>query len=391
MKVDQNNPAAYHRQVSEAQRQLTQEDMAALRQLHEFHKKQKAKMQKSHQDEIDLMNLRQFQARMEKQRELAQVSEQLTAIREQGREESAKLTAMQEQLKNNYIRQNQETAAIREAYQQALTEDFQRKAQNLMHKGLAEQDAIRHQTDMQMLTEQLRHQRQVTEQALAHQAARQEQALNQSRVRERENEIFQRQLQILQKDHFNQLEHMRQMNEDRNQRYAANYQEQAEHLRDHYTQRRFDQEQALQDNFRRHRQEMTDSLEKAQARMQQELVNVQRQAAYLKQTTSDQLQDAFYRFEKLPATLTETADGVQLSIKVPPHEKNNVLLHIHGRELRLAFSRRVEQKLADTGGQGRYARSESLSQEFTAPHILDPRSIKQTYANGVLTFTVRNA
>ena len=391
MRIDVDNSVAYRRKVSEAQRDLTQEDLADLKKLHAFHVEQKRNLRKAQQHELAMMRLQHQQATDAQQRELTAASERLAAIRAQGREESAQLTAIQEQLKDNYIRQHHETAAHHEALQRKVQTAFQEKSRQLLNKAFAEQDELKARTNIQLIREQYRHQRELAQQAAAHEAALRSQTNEHDRALYQENEDFQKFFQAMQKAHFEQLEHQRQLNEDRTRKYAANFEEQNEQRKDYYAQRRLGLEQALQDNFQRHRDAVNTALAQAREKMEQEVVALQQQASYVKQDVANKLQDSFYHFEKLPATLTETPNGAILSIKVPPHEKNNVFLHIHGRELRLGFSRRIEQSLADTGGMGRYARSESLSQEFRTQKIMDPRSLKQTYENGVLTFALQNA
>ena len=181
------------------------------------------------------------------------------------------------------------------------------------------------------------------------------------------------------------------MNEDQNRSYQKNFELTSAQLREHYNDQRLKEDHALQNNFARHQQQLTDTLAEIQHKMEQDIIQAQQAAAATKKQVTDKLADGFYRFEQLPATLHEDAQGATVAIRIPPYEKNNVLLRVHGRQLRLSFSRRVEEKLPQAAGLGHYARSESVAQEFQTEKILDPKSVHQTYQDGVLTFRIKNA
>ena len=373
------------------QKQMIEQEQAEMAQLQKFHQEKKLALQLAQEQEISKLRAQQLKANQEKQKEIAAMSEQLIKIRQQGEEEAAALSKQQELLQKNYFQQNQMLHQQHAEQQAAILEAFTQEADDLRYKTSMAREQMANLANEELVAEQDRHQRLLAQQTRNHGLEQRNMAIQQEQTLLRENAAYQQQLKALQKDHFDQLERVRQMHEEQNRSYQQNFDLTSAQQKQYYQDQRLKEDQSLQKNYLRHRQQLAASLADIEQKMAQSIVQAQQNAAYAKANVENKLLDSFYRFEQLPATLQEDAEGASLAIKVPPHEKNNVLLRVAGRNLRLSFSRRVEEKLPQASGMGRYARSESLAQEFNTQKILDPKSVQQTYKDGILTFRIKNA
>ncbi len=113
------------------------------------------------------------------------------------------------------------------------------------------------------------------------------------------------------------------------------------------------------------------------------------QSATQKRMISSKADDQFYRVETLNPSMVESEKDYSVSLKVPEHEKENVHLSVHGREIKMTLTRRYSDSLdAEDGSSNKSTKNELYSKEFSAKEILNPKSITQKYENGVLTFKI---
>jgi HSP20 family molecular chaperone IbpA len=111
-----------------------------------------------------------------------------------------------------------------------------------------------------------------------------------------------------------------------------------------------------------------------------------------KRMVASKNEDAFYRVETLNPAVLETEKDVSVSLKVPEHEKENVHLSVHGRDIKLTLSRKYTDSLeSQDGSTNKSTRNELFSKEFTTNEILNPKLISQKYEKGTLTYKIQKA
>jgi HSP20 family molecular chaperone IbpA len=102
--------------------------------------------------------------------------------------------------------------------------------------------------------------------------------------------------------------------------------------------------------------------------------------------------DSFYQLMKFDPIVEATPEHYTVKIIIPDYEKDNVLLNVDKRQLRLSFNRRFqEEREAADKSVSKTSRSEVLTKNFFVPDILTGVEMKKDYQNGVLTFTVKRA
>jgi HSP20 family molecular chaperone IbpA len=100
-------------------------------------------------------------------------------------------------------------------------------------------------------------------------------------------------------------------------------------------------------------------------------------------------QDQFYRVNTLEPELTEDLNSYTVKIQVPEHEKEQVTLAPHGRQLKLNLVRNFKDEQRDENGSlNKASRSEVFTKIMNVPEIVNSRDVTQRYVDGVLEFRV---
>jgi HSP20 family molecular chaperone IbpA len=101
--------------------------------------------------------------------------------------------------------------------------------------------------------------------------------------------------------------------------------------------------------------------------------------------------DHFYRFTEMKPKLTQFEDRVEITVDVPDHSKEDLLLTINGKEAIINFNRRYDDTRKEAGVTNKLHKVESFSTALTTQHHLDPKSVKSTYDNGVMTYKIQKS
>jgi HSP20 family molecular chaperone IbpA len=101
--------------------------------------------------------------------------------------------------------------------------------------------------------------------------------------------------------------------------------------------------------------------------------------------------DPFYRFTEMKPKLTQFEDRVEITVDVPDHSKEDLLLTINGKEAIINFNRRYDDTRKEAGVTNKLHKVESFSTRLATQHHLDPKSVKSTYENGVMTYKIQKS
>lgn len=103
-------------------------------------------------------------------------------------------------------------------------------------------------------------------------------------------------------------------------------------------------------------------------------------------------EDPFFRFVELKPTFELTETGVRIRVKVPDHSKQDLQLNLNGKEAVVNFNRRyVDTQKDDQGNSSRVSKIETLSTRLQTGVHLDPKSVKGSYQDGVMTYDIKKA
>ncbi len=103
-------------------------------------------------------------------------------------------------------------------------------------------------------------------------------------------------------------------------------------------------------------------------------------------------EDPFFQFVELKPTVEVTETGVRIKVKVPDHSKQDLQLNLNGKEAVVNFNRRyIDTQKDDQGNSSRVSKIETLSSRLNTGIHLDPKSVKGSYSNGVMTYDIKKA
>lgn len=103
-------------------------------------------------------------------------------------------------------------------------------------------------------------------------------------------------------------------------------------------------------------------------------------------------EDPFFQFVELKPTLTHTETGVKIEVKVPDHSKQDLQLNLNGKEAVVNFNRRYIDTQKDAqGNSSRVSKIETLSTRLQTGVHLDPKSLKSSWKDGIMTYEIKKA
>lgn len=112
----------------------------------------------------------------------------------------------------------------------------------------------------------------------------------------------------------------------------------------------------------------------------------------VKQNLENKSHDDFYKIEKLNPEISDAGKYLIITLNVPEHEKENVHLIAHNRELKLTLSKKFADIVEDDDGStNRSSKTQLYSKEFKTADILNGKKITEKYEDGVLTFKIEKA
>ncbi len=109
-----------------------------------------------------------------------------------------------------------------------------------------------------------------------------------------------------------------------------------------------------------------------------------------KRSISSKADDQFYRISTIDPKITENESEMLFELKVPPHERDTVILSVQGRGVKISLTRKFQAQVEDAEGNlNKSARSELITKEFPVKDILNPQAITQKYEDGILKVKVK--
>ena len=124
--------------------------------------------------------------------------------------------------------------------------------------------------------------------------------------------------------------------------------------------------------------------------LEKDVKSIVNQNSEQKKLITSKIDDKFYRIESLTPSVVDLEKEMIVSIKVPEHEKENVNLSAHGRDIKMTFTRRFTDSMeAEDGSTNKSTRNELYSKDFNSKDILNSKSITQKYENGTLQYKIQ--
>ncbi len=102
--------------------------------------------------------------------------------------------------------------------------------------------------------------------------------------------------------------------------------------------------------------------------------------------------DPFYKFEALNPSLIQHPKHVEIRVAVPDHAKQDLQLTVNGKEAVVLFNRRyADASRTPDGTINKINKIETFTTRVQTGSILDARSLKSSYEDGVMTYLINKA
>jgi HSP20 family molecular chaperone IbpA len=314
-----------------------------------------------------------------------------------------KLKDYNENLEKTKINLSQEEKSYKEAQAQqlkSLKAQGDESYKNIYENSLSQQDDLQFKTgqSLKMVDDQAHRDLMKLENKSAKDLAQMAFTYNQKSLTN-END-FQSKLREDLKSHqellTNQKDELKksmQMTTDRNKRLEMEkvrvQQDELNYL-DKYHKNLVDQKQA---DFKTRYEQLTKEhdriLNDIKSKLDQDIKVETAKNAQTKKSLVTKAADDFYRIDKLAPKLSDSGQEYVLTINVPEHERENVHLVAHGRDLKLTMSRKFSDTLEDEEGTiNRTSKSQLFSKELKTLDLVNPKKVTENYQDGLLTFKI---
>jgi HSP20 family molecular chaperone IbpA len=189
------------------------------------------------------------------------------------------------------------------------------------------------------------------------------------------------------------------------ERHQTNVRQQTE--LDKLTRTHTDQAEKIDTNFRKELKgkelEQESAYEKSLGAHTSDLKNLEdkhkKVVSKLKETLTEEVKktvvrsdDPFFQLTELKPALKDYEDRVEISVDIPEHSKQDLRLTMNGKDAIITFSRRfADSHKNEAGILNSVNKVESFTTKMTAKAALDPKSVKSTFENGTMTYTIKKA
>jgi HSP20 family molecular chaperone IbpA len=108
--------------------------------------------------------------------------------------------------------------------------------------------------------------------------------------------------------------------------------------------------------------------------------------------TQERQEDTFYQFTELRPTWKNTEQGVEVQVNIPEYSKQDIQISINHKEVLLHFNRRYSDSNKGMDGiVNRLNKVESYTSKIDTGMFLDPKTVKSSFENGVMTYQIKKA
>lgn len=212
--------------------------------------------------------------------------------------------------------------------------------------------------------------------------------IKQETIKEHQNFLQNEQRQLDRE--LQEIERHKHNTQNKDAQFSADYIRQR---REYYQEKMNESDQHFQRRFQDLQNEQRQLLTRTLEEFSKQINDVINDYSQTKKSIETKQHDSFYKLTKLEPLLSDHGDHYILTLEVPEHEKDNVILNAYNRNIKLSLTRSHSEVLRneETNSVNRSKRSEVFIKEFPSEDILDPRGITQSYEEGLLHFKIMKA
>jgi len=111
-----------------------------------------------------------------------------------------------------------------------------------------------------------------------------------------------------------------------------------------------------------------------------------------KQQVENKQDDQFYQLAQLNPIVEDLGDSYMVTLPLPEYERENLTVVPTGRNLKLSLTRKFKDEVTDPDGtQNKSSRSEILTKTMQVNDLMNPRTMKQIFEEGLVKIKVEKA
>lgn len=142
-------------------------------------------------------------------------------------------------------------------------------------------------------------------------------------------------------------------------------------------------------HFEQLAQETSKRLQELDAHSTEQLLAHQRASMEKVQGAADKMQDPFYRGKSFDANIAEKESSYDISLKLPPHEAQNLFVSIEGNTMKFTLARTHGVITPLEGNrENRTSNYQTIVESYKLPTHVDGKTLKRDYKDGTLTISV---
>jgi HSP20 family molecular chaperone IbpA len=153
-----------------------------------------------------------------------------------------------------------------------------------------------------------------------------------------------------------------------------------------------EQEEFFQKRYATNQEANTKDAKNLEARYNAVVGQMKTEMAQELNKTKQRQDDSFYQFTELRPSWKKTETGIEVSVEIPEYSKQDLSLTTNNKEVILSFNRRfTDSNKSQEGTLNKVNKVESFTSRILTDVILDPKSVKANFENGVMTYQIKKA
>lgn len=387
MKVTQETTAdAYLKRLNESQKRLVQTKEKEIKDLNTVYN-EKVKATKI-QGDLALSDAHE-RNKAKVLETLQEKEDRLGKIKEDFTQNQVKLQKEKENL--NSINQSQ-IEDMNEVWRDKYATQFEQareKAVDINDQSIAQIEELTFQSDEQI--KQVAHNAKIRGDEFSKDAnkklrSQQDQFVKSHRQEEKE---FRDRLVSQKRDHLDKVTYIDGKNQMELDTRVKSHQSELKFVEEHYAETLKQKDLSFKQKFAQMDKAHNDILTRVKERFDNELKSLVAKYGKYKDNQTEKIDDDFYQVTKLNPQIKDMGKEYILGLEIPSYEKETVNLTAQDRKITLTLTRNFSDAVqGDDGSLNKSKRSEVMSKTFDIPEIVDSRTIKRKFEDGVLYFSV---
>jgi HSP20 family molecular chaperone IbpA len=215
--------------------------------------------------------------------------------------------------------------------------------------------------------------------------------LQEFNARSKNNEINYLKIKNQQDQNFKKERHVTHLKQVSDTKKMSDvYKANLDHLENQYRQGIKEQEIFFEEKFNKKFEQQNASYKRIEDKNKSLLEELKNSLTKEISKVAERNDDPFYQFESIKPRMKELSDGVEIKVDVPEYSKQDLHLSLNPKEVIVSFDRRYHDATKKEDGViNKVNKVESYTTRMPTERLLDSKTLKTSYENGTMTYTVK--